>query len=313
MNNQIELSVVIPIYNEEEILALLFERLEKALSGIDYELVFVNDGSKDRSGEIIEAYHQKNSRVRLIELSRNFGQYLAVSAGLSKTRGKAVAVMDADLQDPPELIPQMLEKWKDGYQVVVGARLTRPEQGLKKWGLKLFNRIFIWLCDYPIPVRGGFALMDRKVVEEIGKLQEKHRYLPGLRSWVGFSQIEIWYDREERIGGTTKWNFFKLLTYALDAIFSFSHKPLRLTWMIGLVISIICFIYGAVLVVLRIIGIGVVKGFTTLAVVLFFLGGVQLIAIGILGEYLARVYDEVKQRPLYIIAREYPSIKSEQS
>jgi len=312
MNKIPELSVVVPVYNDEEILEMVFPRLESALTGIDYELVFVNDGSHDRTGSILEGYCRRNPRARLIELSRNFGQYYAISAGLSRARGQAVVSIDVDLQDPPELIPEMLKKWKDGYQVVVGARKSRPEKGLKKLGLKVFNKLFIWLCDFPIPVRGGFALMDRQVVEELKSLPERHRYLPGLRSWVGFKQTEIWYNREERIGGTSKWTFSKLVLYALDAIFSFSHKPLQFTWIAGIIISFFCFLYGIILVILRILGIGVVPGFTTVAVSLFFLGGIQLIAIGILGEYLARVYDEVKQRPIYIIQREYPPPGPEQ-
>jgi len=301
-----ELSVVIPVYNEEAVLGLLFPRMEKALAGIDYEMVFVNDGSGDRTSELIREYCLKNPRARLIELSRNFGQYLAVSAGLAKARGRAVLTIDADMQDPPELIPEMLSRWKEGFQVVIGSRKTRPETGLKKVGLKLFDRLFKWLSDFPLEVRGGFALMDRKVIDQLNHLPERHRYLPGLRSWVGFKQTEIWYDRADRAEGETKWSLFKLGAYALDAIFSFSRKPLRITWLMGLIISVVCFIYGITLVILRFLHIGYVRGFTTLAFSLFFLGGVQLIAIGILGEYLARVYDEVKQRPLYIIAGEFP-------
>jgi len=307
MNEAPELSVVIPVYNDAGILELVLPRLEQSLAGIDYELVFVNDGSDDRTGEILEGYCQKNPRARLVELSRNFGQYFAVSAGLSRVKGNAVVTIDVDLQDPPELIPRMMAKWKEGYQVVIGARRSRPESGLKRLGLQLFNRLFIWLCDFPIPVRGGFALMDRKVVDQMNRLPERHRYLPGLRSWVGFKQAEIWYDRQERVGGATKWTLYQLTLYALDAILSFSHKPLQLTWLAGLFISALCFIYGLALIILRLLGIGVVAGFTTVAVSLFFLGGIQLIAIGILGEYLARVYDEVKQRPLFIIKREYPA------
>ena len=306
MSQAPELSVVIPVYNEESILGLLFPRMEKVLAGIDYELIFVNDGSSDRSSDLLKDYCRQHPRARLIELSRNFGQYLAVSAGLARAKGKAVLTIDSDMQDPPELIPQMLSKWKEGFQVVVGSRKTRPETGLKKFGLKLFDKLFQWLSDFPLEVRGGFALMDRKVIDQLNHLPERHRYLPGLRSWVGFKQTEIWYDREDRVGGNTKWSLFKLGAYALDAIFSFSRKPLRVTWFMGIIISLVCFIYGITLVVLRFLHIGYVRGFTTLAFSLFFLGGVQLIAIGILGEYLARVYDEVKQRPLYIIAGEFP-------
>jgi polyisoprenyl-phosphate glycosyltransferase len=310
MAQGVELSVVIPVFNEETILDILFTRMEKALAGIDYELVFVNDGSQDRTVEIIRNYIEKNPRARLIDLSRNFGQYLAVSAGMAKARGRAVLTIDADMQDPPELVSEMLKKWREGFDVVIGSRKSRPETGLKKIGLRLFDKFFSWMSDYPILVRGGFALMDRKVVDQIVSLPERHRYIPGLRGWVGFKQTEIWYDREARAGGETKWSFFNLAAYALDAIFSFSHKPLRVTWVMGLIISAICFGYGLVLVVLRIFHIAVVPGFTTLAFSLFFLGGVQLIAIGILGEYLARVYDEVKRRPLYIVAHEYPEAEN---
>ena len=301
-----ELSVVIPVLNEEAILSVLFERLEKTLGGVDYELVLVDDGSTDRTPELVAEYCRKNSCARLIQLSRNFGQYLAISAGLEKARGKAVLTIDADMQDPPELVHEMLKKWKEGFEVVIGSRKSRPETGLKKLGLNLFARLFDWLSDFPIAVRGGFALMDRRVVDEMVKLPERRRYIPGLRSWVGFKQTEIWYDREERIGGDTKWSMLKLSAYALDALLSFSHKPLHLTWLLGMGISLVCFTYGIVLVILRIFDIGYIQGFTTLAFSLFFLGGVQLIAIGILGEYLARVYDEVKHRPLYIISREIP-------
>ena len=310
MAKAVELSVVIPVYNEEAILDMLFPRMEKVLAGIDYELLFVNDGSQDRTAELIKNYIAKNPRARLIDLSRNFGQYLAVSAGLAKSRGRAVLTIDADMQDPPELLSEMLKKWKEGFDVVIGSRKSRPETGFKKIGLGLFEKFFAWMSDYPVLVRGGFALMDRKVVDQIVSLPERHRYLPGLRGWVGFKQTEIWYDRGDRVGGETKWSFLGLASYALDAIFSFSHKPLRITWVMGLVISTVCFIYGLALVVLRIFHIAVVPGFTTLAFSLFFLGGVQLIAIGILGEYLARVYDEVKRRPLYIISDEYPQAES---
>ena len=301
-----ELSVIIPVFNEEQILDKLFSRLEQSLAGIEYELVFVDDGSSDRTAEIVRQYCGRSGRARLIQLSRNFGQYFAVSAGMEKARGRAALTIDADMQDPPELIPQMLAKWKEGFQVVIGSRKSRPETGLKKLGLDLFEKLFEWLSDFPIPVRGGFALMDRKVIDQMVSLPERHRYIPGLRSWVGFKQTEVWYDREDRAGGETKWSFYKLAVYALDAILSFSHKPLHLTWLLGMLISVICFLYGIVLIILRILDIGYVKGFTTLAFSLFFLGGVQLIAIGILGEYMARVYDEVKHRPLYIISSEYP-------
>ncbi len=307
MSEQVELSVVIPVFNDQEILGRVFPRLEQALAGIDYELVLVNDGSQDRSGEMIEEYCRKNPRARLIELSRNFGQYFAVSAGLSRARGRAVLTMDSDLQDPPELIPEMLKRWKAGYQVVQGARQSRTETGLRKLGVELFYKVFSWLSDYPVSVHGGFALMDRAVVDQLVSLPERHRYFPGLRSWVGFKQTELWYDRAERVGGTSKWSLRKLVDYAVDATLSFSSKPLRLTWLAGLSISALCFIYGLVLVALRLAGIGVVPGFTTLVVSLFFLSGVQLVSLGILGEYLGRIYDEVKQRPAFIIQREYPA------
>lgn len=302
------ISVVIPIYNEEEVLPLLLTRLRSVMSrlGKPCELILVNDGSRDRSLEILIEASSDMPELLVLNLSRNFGHQAAISAGLSKARGQCVVVMDGDLQDPPELIRELVAAWEAGNQVVIASRRSRAERGLRRFIFAAFYRFFGLLTDFPIPLNAGvFGLLDRKVVDHLLLLEERNRFIPGLRSWLGFRQTVVWYDRQERAAGEAKQTYWRLLRYGFDALFSFSYKPLRLSWIVGLPISIVCFIYGMILVAMRLLNINVVPGFTTPTVALLFLGGIQLITIGILGEYLGRIYDEVKRRPLFIINEQY--------
>jgi dolichol-phosphate mannosyltransferase len=224
-------------------------------------------------------------------------------AGLTVARGEAVILMDGDLQDPPEVVVQMIEEWKKGAEIIVAARKSRKEKGIRGFLLPLFYKVFSYLSDFPFSLGSGiFGLMDRKAVDQMVKLEECNRYIPGLRNWIGFKTSVVWYDREERAGGIPKQDLLSLVKYGADAVFSFSYKPLRVSLLFGLCISTLSFFYAAFLVMLRLLEINYVKGFTTTTVAIFFLGGLILISNGILGEYLGRVYDEVKRRPLFIIS-----------
>lgn len=297
-------SVVIPIYDEEEILPALHERLTAALADVaDYEIIFVNDGSHDRSLDLLRDLVARDPRVVVLNLARNFGHQSAVTAGIEAAAGEAVILMDGDLQDPPELLPELIAAWRAGNQVVVARRRSRQDRGLRGFFFRLFHRIFGLISDFPIDTDAGiFGLLDRRATDELIRLQERNRFLPGLRSWVGFRQTTVWYDRAARAAGEPKQSFGRLLRYGFDAVFSFSYKPLRLSWLFGFIVSTIAFGYGAVLLLLRLLSVNVVSGFTTPTVAILFLSGVQLITIGILGEYLGRIYDEVKRRPHYIVA-----------
>jgi dolichol-phosphate mannosyltransferase len=312
----LKLSVVIPIYNEQENLEELFTRLRAVCGGLEdvsWQVIYVNDGSRDHSLGIMLEQSRADPRFTIVDLSRNFGHQAAISAGLAHADGDAVVCMDGDLQDPPEVIPDMLERWRSGDQVVRAERRSRKEGGIRRLGFEAFHRFFDWISDFPVPAQSGiFGLMDRKALEEFNRFTEKNRFFPGLRSWVGFSQGVVYYDRQERAAGAPKQSLRRLIRYALDAIFSFSYKPLRIMTMAGFFISAAGFLLACIFVIKRLIGIEIAQtGFTTLVTLVLFLGGVQLIAIGLLGEYLARIYDEVKQRPLYIV-RETHGVSSVQ-
>lgn len=298
------ISIVLPLYNEESVLPALHARLTRALAGeAPYELVFVNDGSSDRTLALLRDIVAHDSHVVVLDLSRNFGHQAAITAGLEAAQGDAIILMDGDLQDPPEVIPDLLATWHTGYQVVVARRRSRQDRGLRGLLFRLFHQLFGWVSDFPIDADTGiFGLLDRRAAQQLIALEERNRFLPGLRSWIGFQQTTIWYDRAARAAGEPKQTVGRLFRYAFDAIFSFSYKPLRLSWLFGFIVSTLSFIYGAVLLVMRVLDINVVLGFTTPTVAIMFLGGVQLITIGILGEYLGRIYDEVKHRPQYIVA-----------
>lgn len=298
------LSIIIPVYNEEDCLAELYKRLIDALSTIteDYEVIFVNDGSTDRSLEILKNFAAKEYRVKIINLSRNFGHQPALTAGLSKVKGDLVVLMDGDLQDPPEVISDLVNSWKQGNQVVIAKRRQRAESGWRRLAFDAFYRILGFLSDHPIPLNAGiFGLLDKQVVGTIKGFSERNRFLPGLRSWVGFRQGVVYYDRVARHAGEPKQTLWKLCRYGLDAIFSFSYKPLRLSLILGFTIFLCTSFYSFLLLFFRIIGFNVVRGFTTTAIAILILGGIQLFSIGVLGEYLGRIYDEVKRRPYFII------------
>ena len=301
-------TVVIPIFNEEAVLPELLARLAAVFAAqpaIGWDALLVDDGSRDRSAALVRAQAERDPRFGLIELSRNFGFQAALAAGLTHARGDAVVTMDADLQDPPECIPELVAQWRAGAEVVRARRRSRQETGPRRLGMDLFHGFFNRVSDHPIePNTGTFGLMDRVAVDALNRLPERHRFFPGMRSWVGFRTAEIRYDRQERAAGQPQQTLRRLVRYAFDGVFSFSYLPLRLLTYAGVFIGTAGFLLGLYYVVKRLINIETAPtGFTTLAALVLFLGGVQLIGIGVLGEYLARVYDEVKQRPLYLIKK----------
>ncbi|PHV72331.1 glycosyltransferase [Sporanaerobium hydrogeniformans] len=305
------ISVIVPMYFEEKIVEICYTRLTQVMSKettYDYELLFINDGSKDATLTLLLEKAKQDRHVKVISFSRNFGHQAAVSCGIAYAKGEALVIIDADLQDPPELIPQMLNLWKQGNEVVYGKRKRRKgETWFKLTTAKIFYRLLGWLTEVEIPVdTGDFRLIDRKVAEVIKALPEHNRFLRGLVAWTGFRQIPLVYEREARFAGETKYPLKKMIHFALDGIFSFSAKPLKLIINIGLLavlVSLGVLIYS--LVAYLSTGISTVRGWTSLMVVITFLGGVQLVSIGILGEYIGRMYDESKGRPLYIVDKTY--------
>jgi dolichol-phosphate mannosyltransferase len=302
----LKLDIVIPIYNEQENLRELSRRLKKVcetLDNVTWRVIYVNDGSRDDSLKIMLEQNDMDSRFTVIDLSRNFGHQAAITAGLAHTDADAVVFMDGDLQDPPEIIPDLLACWRGGSQIIRAHRRSRKEHGVRRLGFDIFHKLFKWVSDFPIPPHSGiFGLLDRQPVEELKNFTEKNRFFPGLRSWVGFKQDKVYYDRQNRAAGEPKQSLRRLIRYALDGVFSFSYKPLRIMTGMGILVSTCGFLLACVFVIKRLLGIEVAQtGFTTLVTLVLFLGGGQLIAIGLLGEYLARIYDEVKQRPLYIV------------
>ena len=297
------LSIVIPVYNEQDVLPALFARLDRVLDslGEPCEVVYVDDGSRDRSPVLLREKQAADPRVVVVALSRNFGHQAALSAGLRIASGQAVVLMDADLQDPPEVIPDLVARWREGYKVVLARRESRRETGLRRLLLDGFYALFRLVGEEARVDSGVFGLMDRTVVDHLNAFTERNRFLPGLRNWVGFATSGVHYHRDSRLAGAEKQTLGRLLRYGIDAIFSFSYAPLRLSFLAGAVVSVLAFAYGVVRVVMRLLGIDVVPGFTTTTVAVLFLSGVQLVTIGILGEYVGRIYDEVKKRPLYIV------------
>lgn len=301
-------TVVIPIFNEEPVLPELLARLTAVFdrqSDVTWSALFIDDGSRDRSVGLLRAQAAKDPRFTLIEFSRNFGFQAAITAGLVHAPGDAVVTMDADLQDPPECIPELVAKWREGAEVVRAVRRSRQETGFRRLGMNVFHACFSRVSDFPIASNAGtFGLMDRIAVDAVKRLPERNRYFPGLRAWVGFRSADILYDRHERAAGKPQQTLLRLARYAFDGVFSFSYLPLRMLTYIGGFVSGIGFVLGTFFVVRRLLGIEIAQtGFTTLVTLVLFLGGVQLIGIGVLGEYLARVYDEVKQRPTYLVKR----------
>jgi len=303
-NNMITLSVIIPIYNEEDIFPKLIETLNNNLKGFpkSTEIILVNDGSSDNTPKMIDEICFKNENYIGIHLSRNFGHQQAINAGMNLANGQFVAIIDGDLQDPPELIPKMLLKLKGGYDVVYGVRKKRKENFVKRFFYNFFYYLFNFLSPLKIPLNSGdFCIMTRRVVDHIKQFKEKHRFNRGLRSYVGFKQISFEYERNARKAGIPKYTVSKLFLLALDGIFTFSEKPLKVATLFGFIVALLSFIYVIYLILWRFITNEDLPGFTTIATGIFFFSGIQLICIGILGEYIGRIHNEVKARPGYIV------------
>lgn len=305
------LSVVVPLYNEEANVPPLVARVGDILDALpdhpSYEIVLVNDGSTDQTADRIRDELKRRPNVVFVNLSRNFGHQLAATAGLDVSRGEAIVLMDGDLQDPPELIPQFYERWRRGYDVVYATRRTRKGEGRFKLATaRAFYRIMRRLTNVSIPMdTGDFRLMSRRVVDVLKRARERHRFLRGMVSWAGFNQTAVEYDRDERRYGKSKYPFSKMLKFAIDGVTSFSDVPLRMASYLGFTVSTAAFIYAIVIVVFKAFHLGTpeyTRGWASTMVAILFLGGVQLIGIGILGEYIARINDEVKGRPLYLIS-----------
>ncbi len=303
------LSIIVPCYNEEAVLRSSHEHLVEALERLNdlkIEIIYVDDGSDDNTTDILNDLHKNDDRVRLLRLSRNFGHQIAVTAGLKNASGDVLVIIDADLQDPPDVIAQMLERWRDGYDVVYGVRSERPgESGFKLWTAKLFYRLINRVSETPIPHdTGDFRLMDKKVVRVLLSMPERDRFLRGMASWVGFRQIGLPYKRAPRLAGKSKYPLIKMIRFATDGIISFSFVPLRLVTWAGL--ASVCLSFAGIIytVFLRLFTTDWVRGWASIFVAVLFLGGIQLISLGIIGEYLGRVYTEVKQRPLYVIEKQ---------
>ncbi len=302
------LSVILPCYNEEQIIAQTYCRLTRmlqSLNNIDYELIFIDDGSEDSTFTILAGLQQEDPHIRIVQLSRNFGQQMATTAGMAHARGEAVILMDADLQDPPELIPDMISEWKKGFDVVYGERTERPNEGLlKRLTSRAFYQIIHHLSDVKIPQdTGDFRLMDRTVVQAFLTLGERHRFVRGLVSWLGFRQTGLFFRRPARQAGKTKYPFTKSLKLATDAMVSFSSRPLKLATWLGFSASGIALAGIVYALVMRLLTDIWVTGWTALFIAVLFMGGVQLISMGIIGEYIGRIYAETKRRPLYLIQK----------
>ena len=304
-----ELSIIVPLYNEELGVEEMCNRLTRVLdsASFDYEIVMVNDGSTDNTLALAESICNSDNRIKLISFSRNFGHQVAISAGMDKSEGNAVVVIDADLQDPPEVILEMIDKWREGYEVVYGVRKKRNgESFFKLLTAAVFYRLLKRMTSINIPVdTGDFRLIDRRALDQFNKMHERDRFVRGMISWIGFRQTEVKYVRHERYAGETKYPFKKMLKFAIDGMLSFSQIPLRLSSLFGFLsasVSFIFMLYG--LTVKYYSPENAVPGWASLFSAVLFIGGVQLICIGVLGEYIGRIYEEIKKRPLYIIEKE---------
>jgi glycosyltransferase involved in cell wall biosynthesis len=304
------ISVVVPAYNEESGLDIFHRRLLRALAPLDsWEVVYVNDGSLDGTLAIMEAARRGDDRVAVLSLSRNFGKETAITAGLDHAGGDAVVVIDADLQDPPELIPELIANWQAGFDMVYAKRRSRAgESWLKRGSARLFYLLMQHMGDLKMPEdTGDFRLMSRRVVDAVCRLREQHRFMKGLFAWVGYPTTFVLYDRDPRCSGVSKWSYWKLWNLALEGITSFTLMPLKLATYVGLAVALLSVVYATeVMVKTMIIG-NPVAGYPSLMTVVLFLGGVQLMFLGVIGEYLGRVFDETKQRPLYLVERYVPS------
>jgi glycosyltransferase involved in cell wall biosynthesis len=315
MNKPIRYSIVVPVFNEEAVIHESYQRLKQVMdrTAETYELLFVNDGSRDETAAIIQGFSDRDEHIKLINFSRNFGHQIAITAGMDYATGEAIVVIDADLQDPPELILEMIAKWKEGYDVVYAKRVKRNgETWFKKQTARLFYRILQASTDIPIPVdTGDFRLMDRKVCDEMKQLKEKNRFVRGLVSWVGFRQTAIEYVRDERLAGETKYPLKKMLKLSLDGLTSFSSKPLKLANYLGGTLSLSGLLYLFIVVCLKLFTDTVIAGWHTVAIIQLICTGILLIMLGVFGEYVGRIYDETRDRPLYIVRDSYGIKKRE--
>jgi polyisoprenyl-phosphate glycosyltransferase len=300
------LSVVVPVFNEQDNLTCLYQRITASLDKVepDFEIVFVDDGSQDNSLEIMRALAARDVHVCVVELARNFGHQVAISAGLDYARGRGVIIMDADLQDPPEVLPQFIEKWREGHDVVYAIRTNRKEGWLKVKAYSIFYRLLQHVANIEIPLDAGdFCIMDRKVVDILVQMPERNRFVRGIRSWVGLDQVGLAYERQARHAGQPKYTLTRLTYLALDGLVSFSYIPLRMITLLGISVSIISMLLAIFYTVKKLTYGLNPPGFATTVVAIFFLAGIQLITIGVIGEYVGRIFEEVKRRPLYILRR----------
>ena len=309
------LTVIVPVYNEEDVIEIFYKRTKDVVDSLPYdtELLFVNDGSTDSTLNILLSLQKKDLKIKVIDFSRNFGKEIAMTAGLDHAKADAVVVIDADLQDPPELIPELVARWKDGYDVVYAKRSSREGESIvKKATSKAFYRVLKRVSKVPIPEdTGDFRLMSRRAVDSLNRLRERNRFMKGLFAWIGYPQTAVLYKRDPRYAGATKWSYFNLWNLAIEGITSFTVAPLKISTYLGLLSAIIAFIYGVWIIAKTLIYGDPVAGYPTMMVVILFLGGVQLFSIGIIGEYLGRIFSESKQRPLYLINNYYQSTDTE--
>lgn len=305
MSETAKFSVVVPVYNEEHVLGEMYARLRDVMESLHqpYEIIFVNDGSSDKTPSILNGLCEQSQKVKIIDFAKNFGHQTAITAGMDYSEGEAIVVIDADLQDPPEVIPLMIERWNEGYDVVYGKRGERKgETFFKKLSASLFYRLMRQLTDVDIPVdTGDFRLIDRKVCNVLKSIKERNRYIRGIISWLGFTQIGVDFCREKRFAGETKYPFKKMLKFAFDAITSFSFKPLKLSSYLGMVMSFFSFVYLLFVLYLKLFTDHTVTGWASSMVVNLFFNGIVLMMLGIAGEYIGRIYDETKGRPLYVV------------
>jgi polyisoprenyl-phosphate glycosyltransferase len=306
-----KLSIIVPIYNEEKVILAFYARVKSVLGksepDLSHEIIFVDDGSNDGSLALLKDLRRSDASVKILSFSRNFGHQFAITAGLDRAQGDVVAVIDGDLQDPPEVIPAMLEKWREGYEVVYGIRKKRKgENAVKVLTAKLFYRVIKSMSDTELPLDSGdFRLLDRSIVEALKSMREENRYIRGLISWVGYRQYGLLYERDMRYAGKTKYTFKKMIKFALDGILSFSDKPLKISAYLGFIFTIIAFLMGIRIIIDKIrYPQTLISGWSSLILAVLFMGGLQLISLGILGLYIGRQYREVKTRPLYIVAEE---------
>lgn len=304
-NSKIRLSVVVPAYNEQEVLPEFHRRVSAVLDRIPgrSEVVYINDGSRDNTLQVMQDLRSRDSRVTIVDLSRNFGKEIALTAGLDYARGDAIVVIDADLQDPPELIPDMIKGWEEGFDVVYAQRTVREgETWVKKATAKLFYKIMRRVSRVDVPSdTGDFRLLSRRALDALGQLRERHRFMKGLFAWIGYPSKAVLYRRDPRFAGETKWNYWKLWTLALEGFTSFTTAPLKIATYVGILVALSAFLFASFIVYKTLFYGDSVAGYPSLMVVVLFLGGIQLMALGIIGEYLGRMFMETKQRPLYLV------------